>query len=55
VICICAHYVRLARISESDCKRLCKDICLDLFMEGGSSEVRRSPILCRFDSEALCM
>jgi hypothetical protein len=55
VIWLCAHYVRLARLSASDCKRLCKALCLDLLGEGGSSEVHRSPVLCGVDLEALCM
>jgi hypothetical protein len=37
------------------CKRLWKALCLDLLEEGGSSEVRRSPVLCGVDFEALCM
>jgi hypothetical protein len=55
VIWICAHCVRLARLSASDCKRLCMDLCLDLLGEGGSGEVRRSRVLCGVDLEALCM
>jgi hypothetical protein len=55
VIWICAHCVRLARLSESECKRMCKALCLDLLEEGGSGEVCRSPALCGVDLEALCM
>jgi hypothetical protein len=55
VIWICAHCVRVARVSASDCKRLCMDLCLDLLEEGGSGKVHKFPVLCGVDLEDLCM
>jgi hypothetical protein len=46
--------VRLARLSESECKRLCNALCLYLLKEGGSGEVRRSPVLCGVGILWLC-
>jgi hypothetical protein len=50
----CAYYVGLAEISESHCKRLWKVVCLDLLEEGGSSELRRPPVLCGVGFFSLC-
>jgi hypothetical protein len=43
---LCAYYVRLVELNESHCKRLWKVVYLDLLREGGSSEMRRSPVIC---------
>jgi hypothetical protein len=51
---LCAYCVRLAELSASHCKRLWKAVCLDLLREGGSSELRRSPVLCGVGFLRLC-
>jgi hypothetical protein len=49
-----AYCVSLVELSVSHCKRPWKAMCLDLLREGGSSELRRSPILCEVGFFRLC-
>jgi hypothetical protein len=51
----CAYYVGLAELSASHYKRLWKVVCLDILEEGGSSKLRRPPVLCGVGVFEVCV
>jgi hypothetical protein len=44
-----------ASVVSAECMDCKKVLCLELLGEGGSSKLRRSPVLCRVVFEALCL